>query len=122
MPAGFSSIPSVTVHKDSLGTASSCGLCQEAEALDGAVRFWACAVPAEDMTASVLLTIPGGGEGAGGTLSDLPVATEDTLGGIKASGSIVVDPDGTAHAVDAGEFASDEDVDKMLDGVFGVVK
>lgn len=58
-----------------------------------------------------------GGSGGGGYA--LPVATRTKLGGIMASDSIIVDPDGTAHAA-AGEPASDEEVDAVLDRVFGI--
>lgn len=52
----------------------------------------------------------------------VPVASEDTLGGIKTSDSITVDEDGYAHAV-ASElsdqvFATDAEVDTMLNDVF----
>lgn len=53
----------------------------------------------------------------------IPVAGEETLGGIKTSDSITVDEDGCAHAV-ASElsekiFATDAEVESMLNEIFG---
>lgn len=60
---------------------------------------------------------------SGNSPYSLPVATEATLGGIKESDTIVVDEDGTAHAVAAEiseeSFATDSEVEAVIDDVFG---
>ncbi len=47
--------PQLTVLPGSLGIAGDCNLCQTVETLPGALRVWAKAVPAADITASLLL-------------------------------------------------------------------
>jgi len=64
----------------------------------------------------------GGLAGGGAGVYVLPAATSTRLGGVKASGSLTVDPDGTAHAVAEISpecFATGEEVDAVLDDVFG---
>lgn len=60
------------------------------------------------------------GSGGGGGSYVLPPATSTTLGGIKASDTIVVEADGTARSVLAdSEFATDEEVESALDEIWG---
>lgn len=64
----------------------------------------------------------GGYAGGGASAYVLPAATSTRLGGVKASDSLKVDQDGTAHAVaelSPESFATDEEVDAVLDDVFG---
>ncbi len=63
-----------------------------------------------------------GAAGGGAGAYVLPVAAPDRLGGVKASDTLTVDPDGTAHAVAAISpecFATSEEVNAVLDDVFG---
>lgn len=58
--------------------------------------------------------------GGGGGTYVLPPATADTLGGIKASDTVIVEADGTATIVlPDSEFATDEEVAAALDAIFG---
>ena len=75
--------------------------------------------PTKAITLSCTLSEKGGGTGAAG---ELPVATTSTLGGIKASDSVVVDADGTAHAVaeiSQDSFATDEEAVAAINDAFG---
>ena len=112
--AAVSNVPIVTLDKASLKAAGDAGLCPTVEALDGSLHLWATAKPASELTGWVTLLGPGSGAGGGGI--SLPVATEDILGGIKASDSLTVDPDGTAHS--KVDFATDQEVLDMLREVF----
>lgn len=123
--AAVQHIPDVTIHRNHLGTAARCGLCPEAETVDGGLRFYAMAQPEADMEATVQLANAGSGTaGVDGTYT-LPVASPDTLGGIRSSDSLRVDPDGVAHAVgEIGEewFFTDDEFGQLLDNAFGTDK
>ena len=112
--AAVSNVPIVTLDKSCLKAAGDAGVCPTVEALDGSLHLWATAKPASELTGWVTLLGPGSGAGGGGI--SLPVATEDILGGIKASDSLTVDPDGTAHSVP--DVATDQEVSDMLRQVF----
>ena len=76
-------IPIVSLHRDSLAEAA--GMCSSAETVDGAVRFWARKVPAENLEATLALLTPGTGElgaAGGGNAYVLPVATTETPAGV----------------------------------------
>lgn len=112
-------VPLLFLTRASMEPARVAGLSPTVEALEGAVRLWAEAQPGEDLACTLVLLAQSSGGGSGAFV--LPVATEDTLGGVKASDSVTVDADGTAHAVaqlSADSFASDEEVSQMLDTVF----
>jgi len=121
--------PSVTLDKHSLPIAKVCGLCPITETMSGTLRFWARETPKEEMRGTVLLVTQGGRNaptsstpGEGGDPYELPVATADTLGGIKASDSVAVDPDGTAHVyaeVSPKHIGTVDDTKEMLDEIFG---
>lgn len=127
--------PAVTaLHKpfgalmpESLGTAEACELCPTVETVGGALRFRAKKVPTADMTGEVLLVTPGGGSGNGGGGGGgdytLPTATAFRLGGVKIGDGVNVRQDGTI-TVDAPQVmeelaAPEDDVDEMLNKVFG---
>ena len=50
---------------------------------------------------------------------DMPVASETQIGGIMASDTITVDEDGKAHASFSQMYATEDEVDAMMDDVFG---
>lgn len=50
---------------------------------------------------------------------DMPVASETQIGGIMASDTITVDEDGKAHASVSQMYATEDEVDAMMDDVFG---
>lgn len=50
---------------------------------------------------------------------DMPVASETQIGGIMASDTITVDADGKAHASVSQTYATVDEVDAMMDDVFG---
>lgn len=109
-------VPYVIVAEDSLAEVYACGMCHTATAFDGYVRLKCAQRPARDIALTCVLLEKGGAVG------ELPVATEDTLGGIKASDSIWVDPDGTAHTAEGSGrvvFATDEEVERIINDAFG---
>lgn len=117
-------IPDITVAEDSLETAKLCGVCATATSYTGFVRVKCVERPTAGISASCNLLVRGAtGGGGSGDAYTLPVATPDTLGGIKESATVQVDEDGTAHAVAAEIsddcFASDAEVDAALNDIFG---
>lgn len=119
-------VPSVSLHKNALGTADFAGICPTASSQSGTVRFWSERIPREDMEATVTLISPGSGTGAGGggggSTYVLPVATATRLGGVKIGKGISVEGDGTITASSSGvapdDMASAEDTESMLNDVF----
>lgn len=107
--------PDVTIHKDALSVAATACLCPVAETLPNAVRLWAKAVPSKDMAASATFLTNGINEDGGisGTYV-LPVATPDTLGGVKIGPGLNVTSDGTLSV----DTASEGEVDELLTEVF----
>ncbi len=114
-------IPFVSVSRESMGTAGRCGLSGIAEAADGALRFWADAVPEGDISVYVVLFGPGTG-GSGGGDCTLQPATAERLGGVKIGSGLSAAPDGTISVDGAGLLnvaaAPEADVKEMLDDVF----
>ena len=55
-------IPTVDVHKASMAIAEAAGIGSFSQTLDGVVRLWSRKIPAEDMTATLTLTLPGTGD------------------------------------------------------------
>ena len=50
---------------------------------------------------------------------DMPMASDTQIGGIMASDTITVDEDGKAHASVSPLYATEDEVDAMMDDVFG---
>lgn len=124
--AKASHIPVVCLHRDSLAAAETAGLCSGAETVDGAVRFWARHIPETDLSATLALLTPGSGElgtAGGGSAYVLPVASAETLGGVKIGKGISITEDGTISASGGGigedAVASDAEVGEMLEEVLG---
>lgn len=115
--------PSIAIHQESMETAESAGISPVVQTLDGVLRFWAKSVPAADILATAaLFTGNGGGAGLGGSYV-LPVATADTLGGVKIGENVDVTADGTI-SIDGADLlddvaADDSEVTEMLNEVFG---
>ena len=116
--------PIVTIYPQHLSIAKD--ICQTAETIEGAVRFYAKAVPSSDIKASLALV---GGSGyistGGGGGSDIPIASRTSLGGVIIGDGINVDFNGRisvdketvmtdADLVD--EEAVQQDVAEILDG------
>lgn len=115
--------PSIAIHQESMETAESAGISPVVQTLDGVLRFWAKSVPAADILATAaLFTGNGGGAGPGGSYV-LPVATADTLGGVKIGENVDVTEDGVI-SIDGADLlddvtANDSEVTEMLNEVFG---
>lgn len=113
-------VPFVSIFPGSMESAAGCGLLPAANALKGKIRFYALSTPEKEMKAQLVLNRPGTGiapVGPGG-LYVLPVATEDTLGGVKIGEGIGVTVDGTISA-DASEavkkqMATPEEIAALL--------
>lgn len=71
------SYPSVSLHKSSLGVAQEAGLSASVQSLAGVLRFWSEQLPSETMTATAAMFFRSTGTGF------MPVATKETLGGVK---------------------------------------
>lgn len=111
-------IPSVTLAEASLGVAKAAGVCNTATTFKGYVRLKSAERPTAAITMTCTLSERGGGNGSN---YELVPATADTLGGIKASDSLKVDPDGTAHAearISQDSFATDAEVEKIINDAF----
>ena len=118
-------IPIVSLHRDSLAVAEAAGMCSSAETVDGAVRFWARKVPAENLEATLALLTPGTGElgaAGGGSAYVLPVATTETAGVVRIGEGLSVTADGTISVSGGGigedDVATPEEMESMLDRVF----
>lgn len=117
-------IPIVSLHRDSLAVAEAAGMCSSAETVDGAVRFWARKIPTADLSATLALLTPGTGElgaAGGGSAYVLPVASADTLGGVKIGKGISITEDGTisvSGGIGEDDVATAEEMEAMLDRVF----
>lgn len=115
--------PSIAIHQESMETAESAGISPVVQTLEGILRFWAKSIPAADILATAaLFTGNGGGAGLGGSYV-LPVATADTLGGVKIGENVDVTADGTI-SIDGADLlddvaADDSEVTEMLNEVFG---
>lgn len=107
--------PSVTIYPQYLDSAQD--ICPVAETVDGAVRLFAKEIPAVDLKAGIVLIGGSGyissGSGGGG---EIPVATRETLGGIKLGDGLSSTADGTTSV--KMNVASDDEVAEMLDEVF----
>jgi hypothetical protein len=114
--------PILALDIASLSVAANAEVCPTIDALDGIVRFWAKAIPAADLTGTLMLRSENLIEpNIADLMYTLQPATTTVLGGIKGSDTIVIDADGTAHAVGAagGEVATDEEVAEAIEELFG---
>ena len=116
-------VPLVFLSRESLNVAKLAGLDTVPETGEGVVQFLAKNKPEGSLACTVvLLSQKSAGTAGGGGTYVLPVATESTLGGIRASDSVTVDADGVAHAyaeLSPESFATDEEVNAALDDIFG---
>lgn len=117
-------IPYIALAENSLEAAGLAGMCATATCYSGYTRMKFKNKPAETLLATCHLLVRGAltPGGSGGTIdpADMPVASADTAGLVKASDSLIVDPDGTAHAVFGDDaLASDDEVDAALNDIFG---
>lgn len=115
--------PSIAIHQKSMEIAQNAELSPVVQTLEGVLRFWAKSIPAADILATAaLFTGNGGGTGPGGNYV-LPVATADTLGGVKIGENVDVTEDGVI-SIDGADLlddmtADDYEVAEMLDEIFG---
>lgn len=116
--------PILALDIASLRIAGEAEVCPTIETLDGIVRFWSKAIPAADMTGTLMLRSENLIEpNIADLMYTLQPATTTVLGGIKGSDTIVIDADGTAHAVrDEQEVATDEEVADAMAELFGTVE
>lgn len=116
--------PILALDIESLKISAEAEVCPTTETLDGLVRFWAMKIPTADLTGTLMLRSENLLEpNIADLLYTLQPATTTVLGGIKGSDTIVIDPDGTAHAVGTGvsedDIATDEEVEGVVKDVFG---
>ena len=114
-------IPMVVITEEDLETAFVCGFSATASASTGFVRMKCTERPTAAINATCHLLVKGDTGGGGGSYV-LPVATTTTLGGIKASDSVVVEEDGTARAyadVKPEDMATNEEVAEVIEDIFG---
>lgn len=112
-----SHVPFLALDRKSQRIAGNAGLCPSAETQDGALYFFADEIPEGELhgTLTLMANVDGGKlEGFGYVL---PVASADTLGGVKipADSGLNVDDDGNLRI----NTASDGVVDDTIDGIYG---
>ena len=112
-------IPQLFYPPESAERAGYYGFSPVCETLDGLLRVWSKAVPAEPIPAVLNLTgdasgyfAVGDGNTGSGTFT-LPPATENTLGGVKVGSGLNVTRDGTLSV----NAATEAEVNEMLTGV-----
>lgn len=112
--------PQITLEEESLSVAAECGMCPVCASHPGYVRVKAMTRPEKEINATCYLSAMHIPEGTGQEYQ-LPVASAKVLGGIKGSDTIIIDEDGTAHAVTAcNDTAADNgEVIELLDEIFG---
>lgn len=108
-------IPSVTIAERSLEAASLAGVSVTATTYAGFVRMKCVERPTSDIHATCQLLIQGS-LGGGGTFY-MPVATSDTLGGVRipADSGLRIDPNTGDLSVDV---ASADETNNAIDGAF----
>lgn len=107
--------PHLSIHRAHLNTAKGCGFSTASRTLDGALRVYAQAAPAADMTATLTLLCAMSGKIGGGTASGAGYsspATATRLGPVKVGDGLKITPDGTLSV----DKASEEEVNEMLAG------
>ena len=118
-------IPYVVLAEGSLEAAGLAGMCGTAACYSGFTRMKFKNLPEETLVATCHLLVrgaltPGGGGGGSIDPDDLPVATAGERGAIKASDTLTVDDDGTAHTTFSDEnMATDEEVAAAINDIFG---
>ena len=112
----------VTIDLLSVPTAVVCGLCPTMQTMTGKLRFWSRQIPDTEVSAHITLFGEGGG-GSGSSGYVLPVATADTLGGVKIGDNIDIDEEGritpTGATLSEEQTATDSDIDAVVADVFG---
>lgn len=100
--------PSIALNREALSVAWNAGLRPVVQAQSGALRFWAEKQPSADMTATAAMFFKTAGVGGGA----VPVASKDTLGGVKVqSGSgLSIDTNGNISL----DKATVEDVESLF--------
>lgn len=128
----------VTIDLLSVPVAAACGLCPTMQTLTNKLKFWAREIPTAEIAAHMTLfgeggvsggdtgDSSGGGSSGGGSGSSgyvLPVATADTLGGVKIGDNIDIDAEGritpTGATLSEEQTATDTDIDAVVADVFG---
>lgn len=102
------------LHKTSQKAAGRAGVCRAIYASDGYIRCWTERIPEADLVADIEWMLRYYGIIEAGDGYTLPVATEDTLGGVKIGPGVEASEDGTLSV----DTASDSEVEEMLDEVF----
>ena len=96
----------IVIAPDSLEEAGMCGLSSVVTFAEGTITLYAKAMPSADINAEITIFAAKGG-GGGGT--DLPIATESTLGAVKIGQGLNVKADGTL-SIDPEKVLSDTDM------------
>ncbi len=112
--AGENCFPSVMLDEEGQETAFTCGFNPNVSVSEGKLRLKAQVKPTKTVSGVCVLWRTG----SSGTV---PVATSNTVGGIKGSDSILIDTDGTAHAqLGSDSFVTDAEFDAALNDIYGV--
>lgn len=114
-------VPNVVLEEASLAVAGEAGMCTTAESFAGYVRIKCVERPTGEIRLTLVLSALNTPDSTV-VEYELPTAGPNVLGGIKSSDSVTVDADGTAHAiakVSDENLASDEEVEDMLNDIFG---
>lgn len=114
-----SHVPIVNIYDASDEIAATAKLSGKCQTFDGYLRFKAKSIPQGDINGNLVLISNGGG---GASAYDLPVADENTLGGVKA-GDIIVAPDGKMLLPDDNlsekDIATEKEIGELIKAKFG---
>lgn len=106
-------IPSVAIDEESQRIAALAGMSTTAETATGCVRLKCAECPRGKITGVCHLL--GRGGGAIAAAGELPVATSETLGGVKVGDGLRIDTAGVLSV----DTASAEESREAIDGIFG---
>lgn len=109
-----SMIPEIIIEEDSLETAYLAGMCQTATSYAGYIRMKCVERPAADIAVNCNLLVKGE---TSGITAVLPVASSDTLGGVKipANSGLKVDNEGNLSV----DVPTEEETSAAIEEVFG---
>lgn len=116
--------PNIAIARGDIQIAYDAALCPSAETLEGCLRLWAMNLPKGDITANAVFLAPltvDGVEPGTGTTYVLPMASAETLGGIKIGKGLNIAQDGTVSTEvldDDIKVATSEDAEAALKELF----
>ncbi len=112
-------IPIISIAPGDGAAAAKCGLSTRAQTGDGYIKLYVKTAPEREINADVVLLSPSKNISGGGSAARLLPATATRLGGVKIGSGVSVTDDGTISVTTEGITATDEDVENIIDEIFG---